>query len=221
MSIKEKLLALTFDDAPTDTSEVLLNGLKRRGARATFFVIGNRIAGNEAVIRRMAEEGHTIGNHTFNHIPLYHDGLVPLEEVNRCTDCIKCVAGYTPSLLRVPGLIYKTPSNTNYGDNGLYNPKKLSLDCNLALIDCSFGTGDTTTDNEDVVYNTIKSKAKSGDIVLLHDRLSSINAAFRLIDSLQAEGYRFVTVPELITAMDKQIKPGMVYKSASKILEDF
>ena len=66
-----RCIALTFDDGPSpQTTAALLDGLKERGAHATFFLIGEQIAGNEAIVRRMKDEGHQIGNHSFTHARL-------------------------------------------------------------------------------------------------------------------------------------------------------
>ena len=67
----EKLIAITFDDGPRrETTERLLDGLRERGARATFFLIGRQIAGSEDLVERMAAEGHQVGSHTWNHVRL-------------------------------------------------------------------------------------------------------------------------------------------------------
>ena len=68
---EKKFVALTFDDGPHPVyTEELLDGLKKRKVMATFFLIGNNIEGNEEIVKRMAEEGHLIGSHTYNHVQL-------------------------------------------------------------------------------------------------------------------------------------------------------
>ena len=70
-AVPEKYVALTFDDGPwPETTEQLLDGLAERGAKATFFLIGEQIAGHEDTVRRMADEGHQVGSHTFTHMDL-------------------------------------------------------------------------------------------------------------------------------------------------------
>ena len=70
-AMPEKYVALTFDDGPwPETTEQLLDGLAERGAKATFFLIGEQIAGHEDTVRRMADEGHQVGSHTFTHMDL-------------------------------------------------------------------------------------------------------------------------------------------------------
>ena len=66
-----RCIALTFDDGPSpQTTATLLDGLKERGAHATFFLIGEQIAGNEDLVRRMKDEGHQVGSHSFTHVQL-------------------------------------------------------------------------------------------------------------------------------------------------------
>ena len=70
-AMPEKYVALTFDDGPwPEITEQLLDGLAERGAKATFFLIGEQIAGHEDTVRRMADEGHQVGSHTFTHMDL-------------------------------------------------------------------------------------------------------------------------------------------------------
>ena len=68
---EQKLIALTFDDGPHPVyTPMLLDGLKERNVKASFFLLGGNIEGNEEVVERMAEEGHLIGNHTYSHVQL-------------------------------------------------------------------------------------------------------------------------------------------------------
>ena len=100
----EKYVALTFDDGPRrGTTERLLDGLKERGAKATFFLIGQQIEDNAALVARMAEEGHQIGNHTWSHQRL--DGILPDEaaqEVARTEAALEALLGGGEYWLRPP-----------------------------------------------------------------------------------------------------------------------
>lgn len=99
-----KRVALTFDDGPSPVyTEQLLDGLKERGVRAAFFIIGEKIEGNEDILKRMIKEGHIIGNHTFSHVQLstvdYENGL---EEIEKTNEAIYNACGITPKYIRPP-----------------------------------------------------------------------------------------------------------------------
>ena len=100
----EKYVALTFDDGPRRcTTERLLDGLKERGARATFFLIGQQIEDNADLVARMAEEGHQVGNHTWSHQRL--DSVLPdaaAQEVARTDAALEALLGEGEYWLRPP-----------------------------------------------------------------------------------------------------------------------
>ncbi len=97
-------IAFTFDDGPdaTETPRIL-NLLKERGIRATFFLLGKCIAGNEAIVQRMIEEGHTLGNHSFTH-PQFSiwDFRSPYRELAECQGAIEAMCGHSPEVARPP-----------------------------------------------------------------------------------------------------------------------
>ena len=97
-------IALTFDDGPHPVyTEELLDGLKKRKVRATFFPIGNNIEGNEEIVKRMAEEGHLIGSHTYNHVQLNKlSELKAKEEILKGCNKIYETTGVCPSFVRPP-----------------------------------------------------------------------------------------------------------------------
>lgn len=97
-------IALTFDDGPHPVyTEELLDGLKKRKVMATFFLIGNNIEGNEEIVKRMAEEGHLIGSHTYNHVQLNKlSELKAKEEILKGCNKIYETTGVCPSFVRPP-----------------------------------------------------------------------------------------------------------------------
>jgi len=101
--VSRRLVALTFDDGPSEWTAPILDVMKEHGARATFFVIGEAIEGRESVLRRTAAEGHEIGNHTWSHPALT---TIPLdrvrEELDFAGDTIERVLGARPRLFRPP-----------------------------------------------------------------------------------------------------------------------
>ena len=178
-------VALTFDDGPNARyTEVLLDGLKERGIRASFFLAGQCIEGNEDTVRRMAEEGHLIGVHCMEHRDLTRE---PEEEAVRqlmdTAAMIGAVTGRTPEYIRPPfgkwssGLQEAVPMETV-----LWSVD--SLDWKLQ-------------DTDRIVQRVLKD-TEDGDIILMHDEFqTSVEAALEIIDNLLAKGYTFVTVDEL------------------------
>lgn len=220
----KKLIALTFDDHPAEITSYLLDGLKSRNASAVFFVIGRNLASNPnsaALLARMKNEGHVIGNHTQNHVPLYRKYLTgtstpldPVKEVNDCSDLIKQYAGgYNSFLLRVPGFVYKTPSPLPAGaePNGIYNPASLSKETKNVLVDST--SLKINEDGEtDSIYNQLLN-AKDGSIIIIHPKYNLVDAVFKFIDTYKGEGFEFVTVPELIMAKAGKIEYAKAYKT--------
>ena len=178
-------VALTFDDGPNARyTEALLDGLKEREVRASFFLVGQCIEGNEDTVRRMAEEGHLIGVHCMEHRDLTRE---PEEEAVRqlmdTAAMIGAVTGRTPEYIRPPfgkwssGLQEAGPMETV-----LWSVD--SLDWKLQ-------------DTDRIVRRVLKD-TEDGDIILVHDEFqTSVEAAMEIIDNLLAKGYTFVTVDEL------------------------
>ncbi|HIT90365.1 MAG TPA: polysaccharide deacetylase family protein [Candidatus Merdenecus merdavium] len=183
--VKPKI-ALTFDDGPHPVyTSKLLDGLKSRGVKATFFIVGKNINGNEEIVKRMDHEGHLIGNHTFNHVQInLLNDTEAQEELTKTSDTIEEITGHGTEYIRPP-----------------FGVSKKGLDQVIPMISVLWTVDplDWTTENVDKVVNQVVTKVKENDIILLHDYYdSSIEAAFRIIDILQKEGYEFVTVDELI-----------------------
>ncbi len=179
-------IALTFDDGPHVVyTEQLLDGLKERGVHATFFLIGQNIEGKEAVVQRMKEEGHLIGNHTYHHVNLKKISESRAEEEILMT-CNKIydTVGICTSFVRPP-----------------FGEWKKNLDFDITMIPVSWNVDslDWTTENVDKTVKRVVKDVKEGDIILMHDiYASSVEASLRIIDILQDKGYEFVTVDELL-----------------------
>lgn len=181
----ENMIAITFDDGPGPYTEELLDGLKEQGVKATFFVLGGRIEGNEDIIKRMQDEGHLIGNHTYSHVQLSTvNPQAACDEVRRTNDAVEAVTGVRPQYIRPP-----------YGS---YNAE---LECQIDMTEVlwSLDPRDWDTTNVDEIVNTVVKNAKDGDIILLHDIYSSsVAAALRIVEELKAKGFVFVTVDEIL-----------------------
>lgn len=182
----ENVVAITFDDGPRrSTTTKLLDGLKERNIKATFFLMGKSIEGNEDIIKRMYDEGHLIGNHTFNHVELTRlTDAKAFEEIEKTNNAISSITGYSPEYIRPP-----------FGKISNKVEEKIDMQCVMWSID----PVDWNTSNCNKVVNHVVNNAKNGDIILMHDIYdSSVTAALEIIDRLQEKGYVFVTVDQMM-----------------------
>ena len=188
-SITEKpKIAITFDDGPSTVyTPRLLDGLKERGVKATFFLIGQNIEkeGGSEIVKRMYEEGHLIGNHTYHHVEITKvSSDEAYQELMLTNEAIKNITGEEVQFMRPPF--------------GLWQ-KELEKKIHVLPVMWSIDPLDWATENVDEIVNKVVTEAQENDIILLHDCYdSTIKAALRIIDLLQAEGYEFVTVDELM-----------------------
>ena len=194
------LVALTCDDGPRrSTTEELLDGLAERGVKATFFLVGEMIPGNEDLILRMEEEGHQIGTHSYDHV--YLTGLNAADfarQVDRTEALLTQLLGHGGFVIRPP-----------YGaiDNGVEKR------ADSALILWSIDPEDWNDKNTDRIVEHIVSQAKDGDVVLLHDIYpTSVSAALQVVDALHRKGFLFVTVEELAHQRHVELKAGETYR---------
>lgn len=194
-----KYIALTFDDGPRrGTTERLLDGLRERGASATFFLVGEEIAGNEDLVRRMTAEGHQVGNHTWSHVRLA--GTAPetaAEEVRRTQAALEEVLGEGTYWLRPPyGLIDE------------------DMETAVPMVKWSVDPRDWESRNAAQVTRAVLRDARPNAIILLHDIYpSSVEAALAIVDALETEGYWFVTVEELLRLNGVTPEAGVMYRS--------
>lgn len=179
-------VALTFDDGPHPYyTEQLLDGLKERGVKATFFVTGEHAKLNPDVIQRMYEEGHLIGNHTYSHIQLRKNNQEAFrEELIRTNEVIGEITGGEVLYVRPP-----------YGSWDKSFEKELNMIPVLWTIDPL----DWCSHDASCVADKVLKKVKENDIILLHDWYdTTVEAAFQIVDELKEKGYLFVTVEELL-----------------------
>ncbi len=184
--LQEKKIAITFDDGPHPVyTEKLLDGLKEREVKATFFVLGQNVEKYPEIIERMKEEGHIIGNHTYSHIQLRSTNRQQFrDELVLTNESISGITGQEVQYVRPP-----------YGTWD----KKLEEELNMFPVLWNVDPNDWCTGNADKVTKNIVNKAKENCIILLHDCYqSSVDAALASIDILTQEGYEFVTVEELL-----------------------
>ena len=196
------LIALTFDDGPRrDTTTALLDGLAQRGVKATFFLVGEQVIGNEDVIQRMDREGHQIGIHTFDHVTLTGLNQADFDaQVGKTRRMLKNILGHNDFLLRPPYGLY---------DEGV----QAKAECPIIL--WSIDPEDWGDKNVEREVEHIVANAKDGSIVLMHDIYpQSVEAALRVVDRLHQQGYLFVTVDQLFAARGVELQAGQVYRSA-------
>ena len=183
-------VALTFDDGPdpVDTPR-LLDILREKGVKATFFVIGKRAEQHPEIVRRAWEEGHLIANHTWSHPNLFCF-LTPRRlraEIDRGTESIRRSCGF-----RTP--YFRSPLGLRHALVGPYLKQ-----AGLEFISWRVRSLDTVIGNPSTLARRILSKVAGGDIILLHDRLPSganvmLDALPGIIDQLRDRGFGFVLV---------------------------
>lgn len=194
-----KYIALTFDDGPRrETTARLLDGLKERGASATFFLVGEQITDHADLVERMAAEGHQVGNHTWSHVRL---GKAPegTEEVRMTEEALENLLGEEGYWLRPPyGII----------DEG--------IEIDVPMVKWSVDPRDWEKRNTEQVVQAVLRDAGPNSIVLLHDIYpASVDAALQIVDALQKEGYSFVTVEELLRLNGIVPRNGVMYRSGT------
>ncbi|MBF0671629.1 MAG: polysaccharide deacetylase family protein [Salinibacterium sp.] len=189
----DRVVALTFDDGPTEADAgAVLDALAERGVLATFYLNGREIVANPEAMQRIIAEGHEIGNHTWSHRSMTFVTVDTVAEEVESTDTAIRAAGYKgPVTFRPP-----------------FGNKLLTLPLYLARHDRLTVTWDVSSEDfsgaeqssADIV-NGIIATTTPGSIILLHPwfgRTASQEAIGEVIDRLAAEGYRFVTVSELL-----------------------
>ncbi len=196
--INQPKIALTFDDGPNEpyTSEIL-DILKKYNVKATFFVLGKNIERYPDTAKRIVEEGHVIGNHTYDHPYLLIQSKSHIKyEIEKAEQAILKATGTKPYLFRPP-----------YGvtDNWIYHTVK---EYGYVTVEWSVtGNNGGKEIRADVIEKDVLSRVTNGAIILLHDGDRLIKGADRrnivkalpvIIESLQQKGYQFVTVPKLI-----------------------
>lgn len=205
-----KVVYLTFDDGPhSPETERVLDVLRERGARATFFLIGSKVSGNKAVLRRMLEEGHALGLHTYSHagtFPLLSFDKM-LADVNEGKRAVESVAGKKISLFRPPfGVTNPTIAkvvrilglhtvgwdvrsfDTLFCKSSEHSCKQSGHSCKQSEHSCKQSGHDWYVP----VVERIMKQVRPGSVILLHDRLDGASELLALLlDSLAASGYDF------------------------------
>lgn len=188
------MIALTFDDGPyPKVTGHILDVLEKNGVCATFFVLGSRIEGHEDMLTRMDELGCEIGNHSFSHADLTRLSKADCQRELSDTDAeIRRVTGHEASVVRPP--------------YGYYNKTVMSA-AGRPLILWTVDTNDWRGKAPGEIADYVIQQAKEGSVILMHDQQTqTADAMEMIIPTLIEEGFRFVTISELIRLTGGQCK---------------
>ena len=199
-------IALTFDDGPSpETTPRLLEMLRQRNIKVTFFVLGNMVAKHPEVLKMIADEGHEIGSHSWSHPQLTRISAAALDkELGNTTEAIFQVTGKRPIFLRPPYGTMKPTLRTTIEDK-----------YGLTIVNWSVDPNDWKNRNSQAVHDAIMAQVKPGAIVLSHDiYATTVDAMPRILDELIAKGYKFATLSQMV-AMDKPLKVALATPGAA------
>lgn len=179
-------IALTFDDGPDPThTPQLLEGLDKRKVKASFFITGKNAEAHPELVKRMYEEGHLIGNHTYSHLQLTKSNREAFKaELVKTNGIIKEITGEEVVFVRPP-----------YGSWD----KSFEEELNMFPVLWTIDPLDWCSNDVACVINRVLPKVKENSIILMHDEYAStVTAALQIVDELIREGYEFVTVDEIL-----------------------
>ena len=194
------MVALTFDDGPTGYTQEILDILDHYRSRATFFVLGSLIEGNEDILRLAHDRGNEILGHSWSH-PNF--SILPssqiILEITRTHSAILNVVGETPRLYRPP---FGSVNNT---------VRQVSEDLGFSIINWTVDPRDWMVRDADRIYNSMLEEVGHTSIVVLHDtHYSTVEAMERVIPSLIHRGYQLVTISELFYYLGEDLEPGVL-----------
>ena len=194
----EKVVALTFDDGPHPKyTQQILDLLEQYEAKGTFFIVGQLAEGSPEVVRRMFEDGHEIANHTYTH-PSTKSPLKIMEEIKKTNDVIYSITGITPNLFRPVEGIYTDEIVDEVVKNGY----------KIVMWSWHQDTEDWKDPGVDKIVNKVLNGMDKGDVVLFHDgggnREQTVKALGKILPELKKQGYRFITISEMINLQKKE-----------------
>lgn len=183
-----KIIALTFDDGPNENTLLILDSLKKHNAKATFFCIGKNIEKQPEILKRIVEEGHIVGNHSYSHsnfFDFYRKNLV-IEEIKKTDFLIESISGKKAKLFRPP--------------YGVTNPSiRRALEVTKhRVIGWNIRSLDGILSNEKIIFTRIKNRIVPGGIVLMHDTSHTVTILERLMLHLEENKYKVVSIEELL-----------------------
>ncbi|MEU4542533.1 polysaccharide deacetylase family protein [Nonomuraea dietziae] len=196
---KVKCLALTFDDGPGPATGTLLSTLEKNKAKATFFLMGKHVDLRPALVKRMAREGHEIGNHTWSHpsLPTLFDEEIT-QELRATQEAISSLTGRTPRMFRPP-----------YGNTD-DRVRELAGDEGMAQVLWTGTTLDWKLRDQKKIKSAVLRLAKRDGVILMHDVVpQTVQVMPSLIKELKKRGYHLVTVSTLLKG--RKLTPGTTY----------
>lgn len=202
-----KLIAFTFDDGPySKVDKRLIKVFEKYNGKATFFVVGNRISTYKDTTKKLVEMGCEIGNHSYSHKYLNKTSEAEMKsEVLKCNEEIKKVLGVKAELMR---------------PTGGFVTDKMKKDIQMPLILWSVDTNDWKKSHRSDYkksVSAIQNNVQDGSIILMHDLYeTSADTVEEIVPKLYKQGYRFVTVSELMKYRKINMKNGIEYMHAYK-----
>lgn len=190
-----KEVALTFDDGPDNIfTPKILDILKENNIKATFFIVGIRAQANPEMVKRILNEGHSIGNHSWDHPDLDKLSSDKIKsEIKKTDDLLSSIIGYHPSIVRPP---YGAADKNVIQEIGFMGFK---------IIDWSVDTRDWAGTPVPTIMSYVKQELRPGGIILQHcaggkkeNLYNTVTALPQIIAYLRSGGYSFVRVPELL-----------------------
>ncbi|WP_244285442.1 polysaccharide deacetylase family protein [Flavobacterium araucananum] len=185
----EKKIALTFDDGPSKFTLDVLELLKKYDARATFFCIGKNIETHPEIVKKIIEEGHLVGNHSYSHSPFFdfYNAKKIREEIQKTDDLLEKYTSGKINFFRPPYGV-TTPSIRR----ALEKTKHKVIGWNIRSLDGG-------TKNQSLIFNRIIKRVSPGGIVLLHDTAShSVLVLEQFLQFLQQNNYKVISIEELL-----------------------
>lgn len=198
---EERYIALSFDDGPSGRfTRRLLQGLEERGVQATFLLCGYRLEIYQDLAREIYENGHEIGLHGYTHRDMA--AMSASQLCKEIEDTQKLLpSGCEPAFLRPPG-----------GKESRL-VQQIAKQKGLSILTWSVDPRDWAVHDALAVEAAVVSKVRDGDVILLHDLSdSSVDATLAIIDRLQKDGFRFVTVGQLAALRGVTPQPGKIYQ---------
>jgi peptidoglycan/xylan/chitin deacetylase (PgdA/CDA1 family) len=206
----EKVIALTFDDGPWQkTTLEVLDILKQNNIKATFFWVGEPLQSYPQIAQEVVAEGHAIGNHTWHHWYRHMDEATATHEVEDTEELIYKITGIKTSIFRPPG---------GFLHNGLADYAKKHQ---YVITMWSVTSADTDWHAQPPAFvNNVLKGAKPGAIVLMHDgggnHSKTVQALPQIIAGLKQQGYRFVTIPELLKIQEAALPKATAFLKSAR-----
>lgn len=196
VDVDEKVIALTFDDGPAGYGMRYAELFEEEGVKATFFVVGSKVEKAPDIVKALHKAGIEIGNHSYTHANQAAIGYVKAKaETIKTQELVKKAIGIEPEIYRAPGLKY----NQDVWD--------ILTELQLPAINASSSTSDwDSKTTAEQIYQRAAVNRKPGDIILMHSwRKETFEMMPKIIKTLRDEGFKFVTVSELLAMSKKPI----------------